>query len=216
MIVLSLILVIVAAVALIAGFFQGDDLTLIYAAITACILALIFLGVGVLQRKRARPSVTGDEGYGPGAGRTPVRPIGASSRPATARDEDADTDTAEASGDTATATATRESDTDTDADADAGDTETAARGDAPTSSTRPVKRAAAPSGTDAAASAETDADDLHDFLASIKGIGPAKQDALVERFGSLEAIRAADVSELADVKGIGPSMARRIKDELGG
>ncbi len=228
MIVLSLILVIVAAVALIAGFFQGDDLTLIYAAIGACILALIFLGIGVLQRKRARTSPSSGDGYGPGAGRGPVRPAGAqSSRPASSRTDEGDGSSgdetagtqaaADSGGETATAVVDRGPDTDAEDDPGAGG---ATAGEAEPveerrSSTRPVKKVdsrpdAAGSGAEQDADEatggdeagdEADAEDLHAFLAGVKGIGPAKQDALVERFGSLQAIRAADVSELSERQG---------------
>jgi excinuclease ABC subunit C len=51
-------------------------------------------------------------------------------------------------------------------------------------------------------------------LEAIEGVGPAKRKALLKAFGSVEAIRAADVEELARVKGIGLSLAERIKAEL--
>jgi hypothetical protein len=67
-IVLSLVLVIVAAVTLVLGVFQ-DGLTLIYVSIGTCLAAMVLLGIGVLMRRRedtqAAPSPAG---YGPGAG----------------------------------------------------------------------------------------------------------------------------------------------------
>lgn len=63
---------------------------------------------------------------------------------------------------------------------------------------------------------ETDSDALRTELAKVKGIGPAKQEALVSRFGSLDAIRDADVEILTDVPGIGYATAREILDQLNG
>lgn len=51
-------------------------------------------------------------------------------------------------------------------------------------------------------------------LSEIKGVGPAKQDALLKRFGSLENMAAASIDELADVKGVGESVAAAIKQSL--
>lgn len=51
-------------------------------------------------------------------------------------------------------------------------------------------------------------------LTAVKGLGPAKQEALLAHFGSADAIRAASVDELATVKGIGPKLARDILDTL--
>ena len=51
-------------------------------------------------------------------------------------------------------------------------------------------------------------------LDAIPGIGPARRRALLRRFGSLDAIRAASVEEIAAVPGIGPELAALVKDEL--
>lgn len=51
-------------------------------------------------------------------------------------------------------------------------------------------------------------------LAEIKGVGPAKQDALIEHFGSLEAIRNASVEELTAVQGVGSTTAGNIRKAL--
>ncbi|MDQ4131539.1 MAG: helix-hairpin-helix domain-containing protein, partial [Actinomycetota bacterium] len=47
-------------------------------------------------------------------------------------------------------------------------------------------------------------------LAKIKGLGPAKQEALLREFGSLEAIRAASLEQLTAIRGIGETTAREI------
>lgn len=66
MIVLSFVLVIVAAVTLVIGLFQTDTgLEWIWASIGSCVAAMVFLAIGVLQRRGARPRVAGDESYGP-------------------------------------------------------------------------------------------------------------------------------------------------------
>jgi hypothetical protein len=69
LIVLSLVLVIVAAVTLVLGVFQ-DGLTLIYFSIGACLAAMVLLGIGVLLRRRADAGgeAPATAGYGPGAG----------------------------------------------------------------------------------------------------------------------------------------------------
>ncbi|MBW3661506.1 MAG: hypothetical protein KY469_00275 [Actinobacteria bacterium] len=51
-------------------------------------------------------------------------------------------------------------------------------------------------------------------LGDVKGLGPAKRQALMDRFDSVEAVRSASVEELAAVKGIGPKLAQDILDHL--
>lgn len=51
-------------------------------------------------------------------------------------------------------------------------------------------------------------------LDSIPGIGPARRNALLKTFGSLDAIRAADVEQLAAVPGIPVTVALAIKEHL--
>ncbi len=57
---------------------------------------------------------------------------------------------------------------------------------------------------------------LRSVLDGIPGVGPALKKAMVKHFGSIAAIRSADAERLAEVKGIGPALARRIADALGG
>lgn len=52
------------------------------------------------------------------------------------------------------------------------------------------------------------------ILDTIPGIGPSKRKALLQTFGSIEAVRAASEDELAQVKGITPALASVIKAEL--
>jgi excinuclease ABC subunit C len=56
---------------------------------------------------------------------------------------------------------------------------------------------------------------LHSALDDIEGIGPALKKALVRHFGSIAAIRSAEIDDLCKVKGIGRSLAERIRAALG-
>ncbi|RLC63395.1 MAG: excinuclease ABC subunit C, partial [Chloroflexota bacterium] len=51
-------------------------------------------------------------------------------------------------------------------------------------------------------------------LDSIPGVGPARRKALLKAFGSLDAIRAASVEQLAAVPGIPRTVAQAIKEHL--
>jgi excinuclease ABC subunit C len=51
-------------------------------------------------------------------------------------------------------------------------------------------------------------------LDEISGVGPAKKRALLQRFGSVRAMRDAPVGELAAVSGVGPALAERIKQAI--
>ena len=57
---------------------------------------------------------------------------------------------------------------------------------------------------------------LHSVLDDIEGVGPAIKRALVKHFGSITAIRDADVAALCQVRGIGQALAERIREALGG
>ena len=57
---------------------------------------------------------------------------------------------------------------------------------------------------------------LRSKLDGIPGVGAARRKALLTHFGSLKKVAAASVEELAQVPGIGPSVARRIHEELRG
>jgi excinuclease ABC subunit C len=52
------------------------------------------------------------------------------------------------------------------------------------------------------------------LLEDMPGLGPSRQRALLDHFGSLERLRAASISELTDVPGIGPKFAVALKDFL--
>ena len=52
------------------------------------------------------------------------------------------------------------------------------------------------------------------ILDEIKGIGPKKKQELLRKFGSVEAIKKADIKELLEIKGINQELAQKIKKEL--
>ncbi|MCA9705642.1 MAG: excinuclease ABC subunit UvrC [Myxococcales bacterium] len=56
---------------------------------------------------------------------------------------------------------------------------------------------------------------LRSALDEIPGVGPTIKKSLVAHFGSVAAIRAAGPERLAEVKGIGPALAKRIAEALG-
>jgi hypothetical protein len=70
-----------------------------------------------------------------------------------------------------------------------------------------------PEGTTLSASEDAPTD-TRSVLAAIRGVGPAKQSALIDEFGDLEGIRAASLDELAALKGIGPTLAAAIREHL--
>ena len=55
---------------------------------------------------------------------------------------------------------------------------------------------------------------LRSRLGEVPGVGPAREQELLKRFGSLAAIRDATVAELVGTKGIGEATARAILDAL--
>ena len=61
------------------------------------------------------------------------------------------------------------------------------------------------------------ADDEPQELEDISGVGPSKADALREAgYDSIEDVKAASQSELAEVEGVGNALAARIKADVGG
>jgi len=55
---------------------------------------------------------------------------------------------------------------------------------------------------------------LRSRLSDVPGVGPAREQELLRRFGSLGAVRDATLEELAGTDGIGERMARRIQEDL--
>jgi excinuclease ABC subunit C len=56
---------------------------------------------------------------------------------------------------------------------------------------------------------------LHSALDPIHGVGPSLRRALLRHFGSVSAIRTADLDALLEVRGVGPATAKRIREALG-
>jgi excinuclease ABC subunit C len=55
---------------------------------------------------------------------------------------------------------------------------------------------------------------LHSALDDVEGVGPVLKRALIQRFGSVAAIKAADMDALVEVQGIGKALARKIHEAL--
>ncbi len=54
------------------------------------------------------------------------------------------------------------------------------------------------------------------MLSEIPGLGPARVKVLLGHFGSVARLRAASVDEIAEVRGVGPSLAAAIVGRLKG
>jgi len=64
---------------------------------------------------------------------------------------------------------------------------------------------------------DTTNDDAPESLEDISGVGPSKAEALQEAgYDSVEDVKAASQSELAEVEGIGSALAARVKADVGG
>jgi large subunit ribosomal protein L32e len=71
--------------------------------------------------------------------------------------------------------------------------------------------------TDAADETEDEAEDEFEDLTDISGVGPAKAEALREAgYETVDDVRRASQSDLAEVSGIGNALAARIKADVGG
>ncbi len=51
-------------------------------------------------------------------------------------------------------------------------------------------------------------------LDDIEGIGKAKREALIKKFGSVNKIKEASIEDIAEIKGINEKLAKKIKEEL--
>lgn len=58
--------------------------------------------------------------------------------------------------------------------------------------------------------------DIQSVLAEIPGLGPARVKELLKHFGSVTRLRAADAVAIAEVRGIGPALARTVMERLRG
>ncbi|MBW3662199.1 MAG: hypothetical protein KY469_03785 [Actinobacteria bacterium] len=247
-IVLSFILVLVAAVTLIVGFFQ-DTLAWIYVSIGACVAAMVFLAIGWMQRRSATAPSAAETGYGPGAttaptarpATTPAATRGETAAPTGRKDvkvvpkKSTGEAAAPAASEGATTVVRKKATASTTAEAEPQ--EPAAEKTAKKKATKkkatakkttkkaPAKKAAkkkaakkkaakkkAPAKK--AAGGKTTGKAAREALGSVKGLGPAKVDALLKEFGSLEDIKGASESDLAKVKGVGDTLAKQIQKAL--
>jgi excinuclease ABC subunit C len=55
---------------------------------------------------------------------------------------------------------------------------------------------------------------IRSVLDDVSGIGPAKKRALLKKFGSVRGMREAPLDDLAAVAGVGPALAKRIREAL--
>ena len=55
---------------------------------------------------------------------------------------------------------------------------------------------------------------IRSSLDEVEGIGPKRRQALLKRFGSIEAIRQASLEELAAVPGMNRRAAEELKEQL--
>ena len=55
---------------------------------------------------------------------------------------------------------------------------------------------------------------VRSLLDEIPGVGPARKRALLRRFGSVRGMKEAAVTDLAAVSGVGPALAKKIKEAL--
>ncbi|MBW3576454.1 MAG: hypothetical protein KY462_01700 [Actinobacteria bacterium] len=272
MIVISFLLVIVAAVTLAIGIIQ-NVLALVWASIASCVLAIIFLGIGVLQRRVGRAGAPQQEqGYGPGASpqvegggwqqrgpasagiseapgisgarpgerRWPGPEAAARERPpepaaetptgATGADQPVSPWAASATESTAPPEDVRPQPPPRRPARKAAAKKAATRGAAAKKTAAPARRkksARAPAKKAAkkaarartkkaakkAAGGTTGPAAMRE-LNAVRGLGPAKARALLDRFGSLEAIRDARVDDLVQVRGVGETTAREIHQQL--
>jgi hypothetical protein len=230
----SLILVIVAAVTLVLGIF-ADGLGLVYVSIGTCLGAMAVLGVGGLLHRRASAAAQ-PAGYADDrtAGSTAARPVAASSETVAAaspaetvavdpvpagtdahRTEDepamADpaepADTADPAGPAARPpverpaarkTAVRKVVAAEEAPAERSVAKKAAVARVPVEQATTTAATPTPTGS----------------LTDVKGLGPAKRNALLSRFGDEAAVATASLDELTSVPGIGPGLARSIRATL--
>jgi excinuclease ABC subunit C len=58
--------------------------------------------------------------------------------------------------------------------------------------------------------------DISSVLSEVPGLGPARVKVLLAHFGSVTRLRAASVDEIAEVRGVGPSLAAAIVGRLSG
>jgi excinuclease ABC subunit C len=58
--------------------------------------------------------------------------------------------------------------------------------------------------------------DISSVLSEVPGLGPARVKVLLAHFGSVARLRAASIDDIAEVRGVGPSLAAAIVARLNG
>jgi hypothetical protein len=243
-IVISMLLVIVGAVTLVIGAFLRDDLFLVYVSIASCLAAGLFLVIGIIRSRPSRKPVLASGGDGQDASWSGASSwsgdgrdsgdAGAAAAGTQVLDRDEGTDEAQGvAAEEPAAAPVLPPDAPSEADdrwqpppaapepaeaPPAGATAMDAPAPAATSD-QPEQDvpAAAKVAKKATAKKSTPAAGLpagFEVLSEVSGVGPAKQRAIAARFGTVEALRAADADELAEIPGISATLARRIHDHL--
>jgi hypothetical protein len=193
-IVVSMLLVVVGFVTLLLGVFQVGDqpLQFVYASIISCVVAAVLLVVGVV---RNRPS------------RKPAVAAGGDVRQASwsgAAQGAADTDgplpppAPEPAAPKPAALDTQQ---------------TERLADSTTPIYPPDDEDWAPR-RDAAVAPPAEPGTFERLLDAVEGVTPARRDAIQAEFGSAEALGAASIEQLAGVRGVSVSLAKRIHDAL--
>ena len=55
---------------------------------------------------------------------------------------------------------------------------------------------------------------LDSFLDEIAGLGEGRRKVLLEKFGTVTALKSASIEEISDVPGIGPKIAKTIFESI--
>jgi hypothetical protein len=219
-IVTSMLLVIVGAVTLVIGIFT-DELNLVYISIGSCLLAGLFLIVGIVRGRPSRKPVltgAGEQASWSGAG-TSWPP--------------ADDQTLEREPEPARSSAVQVMDEPRAADepfqppadddeivvvpkrtAGSRSVKKAAKKAAKTAGKKAAKKAVGKKAGNKAASRTADARRAEAALVEVAGLGPAKRKALLDHFGSYDALRKATPRKITEVPGISDTLAQRVKRAL--
>jgi basic amino acid/polyamine antiporter, APA family len=80
--------------------------------------------------------------------------------------------------------------------------------------TPPPSRRAVASSASTASGAGAASTNGHRQLPVIKGLGPARREAILAHFGSLDAVASADIGDLRQVEGVGLRLAERLHEAL--
>lgn len=218
-----MLLVAVGFVTLLIGVLSDDPLPLTYVSIGACLLAAVFLAVGVRANRPQRKPILGAGGQGAaswsgasswsGAERRAQAEAAAREQPVEVAPEASASESSsveDATDDSQWARPDQPPDDDTDAQPRQLDHPGAQRRASEAEEGRGVgesRRVDHPGARRRPSEFEAE-------LSGVAGVGPSRRLLLQERFGTVERLRQASLEELAGVPGISPALAARIHDAL--